>query len=78
MKRKTKPTALEMLQTQANNVISFITSSIENLKTINHSIEDEQQKNDNDIVKLQQTNCSLSELKKSNDKMISNFERLLQ
>lgn len=76
--KKQKQTALEILQAQANGAINFIVSSIENLKTINNSIAKEQSKNDTEITKLQQTNCSLSELKNSNDKVISNFEKLLQ
>lgn len=77
-KQEQKQTTLEILQAQASRAINFIVSSIENLKTINNSITEEQNKNDAKITKLQQTNCSLSELKNSNDKVISNFEKLLQ
>jgi FtsZ-binding cell division protein ZapB len=73
-----KSTTLESLQKQANGVINFIVSSIENLKTINNSITEEQEKNSVEILKLESTNHALSDLKNSNDKVISNFEKLLQ
>ena len=77
-KQKTKQSTLEILQSQANGVINFIVSSINNLKTINNSITEEQEKNDIEILNLQSTNYALSDLKNSNDKVISNFEKLLQ
>ena len=77
-KQKQKQTTLEILQAQANGAINFILSSIENLKTINNSIADEKEKNSVEILKLESTNHALSDLKNSNDKVISNFEKLLQ
>jgi flagellar biosynthesis/type III secretory pathway M-ring protein FliF/YscJ len=75
---KQKQTTLELLHSKADGVINFIVSSIENLKEINKSIVDEQEKNSVEILKLQSTNNSLSDLKNSNDKVINNFEKLLQ
>ena len=78
MRKKQKLTTLETLQLQTNTAIRFITSAIDSLKTISVSIADEQEKNNEEIVKLQATNNALSDLKGDNDRVISNFEKLLQ
>lgn len=78
MRKKQKLTTLETLQLQTNTAIRFITSAIDSLKTISVSIADEQEKNNEEIVKLQATNNALSDLKSDNDRVISNFEKLLQ
>ena len=78
MRKKQKLTTLEALQLQTNTAIGFITSAIDSLKTISVSIADEQEKNTEEILKLQSTNNALSDLKSGNDRVISTFEKLLQ
>lgn len=76
--KKTTKTPLELLSEQSKNAINLVLSTIENLKDTNKAIDDERKKNDELIVSIQTTNSSLVELKSGNEKIISNFEKLLQ
>ena len=76
--KKTTKTPLELLSAQSKNAINLVLSTIETLKNTNKAIDDEKNKNDELIVSIQTTNNSLVELKSGNEKIISNFEKLLQ
>lgn len=78
MKKKTIKTPLELLTEKSQNAINLVLSTIENLKDTNKAISDEYQKNNNLIASIQATNSSLDDLKNGNEKIISNFEKLLQ
>jgi FtsZ-binding cell division protein ZapB len=78
MKRKTIKTPLELLTEKSQNAINLVLSTIENLKDTNKAISDEYQKNNDLIASIQSTNSSLDDLKNGNEKIISNFEKLLQ
>lgn len=77
MRNNVKQNALERLQRKSNNAVNVIRSTIENLKAANVEIDDEQATNIAKIADLQTTNKSLDDLKKNNEKVISNFESLL-
>lgn len=76
--KKTTKTPLKLLSEQSKNAINLVVSTIEALKNTNKAIDDEKSKNDELIVSIQTTNNSLVELKSGNEKIISNFEKLLQ
>ena len=76
-KTKTTKTPLELLSEQSKNAINLVLSTIESLRDTNKAIDDEKKKNDELIVNIQTTNDSLVELKSGNEKIISNFEKLL-
>lgn len=78
MKKKTTKTPLELLTEKSQNAINLVLSTIENLKDTNKAISDEYQKNNDLIASIQATNNSLDDLKNGNEKIISNFEKLLQ
>ena len=78
MKKKTIKTPLELLTEKSQNAINLVLSTIENLKDTNKAIDVEYQNNNDTIAQIQQTNNSLSDLKSGNEKIISNFEKLLQ
>lgn len=77
MKRQ-KRTQLEILSEKSHNAINLVLSTIENLKDTNEAINAEQRKNDEAIASIQASNNSLNELKANNEKIIGNFEKLLQ
>ena len=77
MKRQ-KKTQLEILSEKSHNAINLVLSTIENLKDTNEAINAEQRKNDEAIASIQASNNSLNELKVNNEKIIGNFEKLLQ
>jgi hypothetical protein len=77
-KTKTNKTTLELLSEKSHNAINLVLTTIESLKDTNRTIDDEKKKNDELIVSIQTTNNSLIELKSGNEKIISNFEKLLQ
>ena len=77
MKKMIQSTALERLQQKSNSAVNVIRSTIESLKAANAEIDDEHASNMVKITDLQTTNESLDSLKKSNEKVISNFEALL-
>lgn len=78
MKKITNATPLERFTEASNNAINLVITTIENLRNTNNAIKEEQQKNDEEILKIQATNNSLNELKNSNEKIIANFEGLLK
>lgn len=78
MKQKTTKTPLELLTEKSQNAINLVVSTIENLRSTNKSIDAEKEKNDVQILSLQSTNDSLTELKLGNERIINNFEKLLQ
>jgi FtsZ-binding cell division protein ZapB len=78
MKTKTTKTPLELLTEKSQNAINLVLTTIENLKDTNRAINDEYQKNNDIIASIQATNNSLDDLKNGNEKIISNFEKLLQ
>ena len=73
-----KKTKLQVLTEKSKNAISVVLNTIESLKNTNKAIEDERQKNDAIIAAITSTNSSLDELKVGNEKIISNFEKLLK
>ena len=73
-----KKTTLQKLTKKSKNDINLVLTTIEGLKSTNKAIDDERQKNDAMIAAIQNTNSSLDELKGNNEKIISNFEKLLQ
>ena len=73
-----KKTTLQVLTEKSKNAVSLVLKTIENLKSTNKAIDDERQKNDAMIAAIQNTNSSLDELKVGNEKIINNFEKLLQ
>ena len=78
MKKNQTKTPLEVLSEQSKNAINLVLTTIANLRDTNNTIEAERQKNDEMIISIQNTNNSLDELKAGNEKIISNFEKLLQ
>lgn len=78
MKKSNKKTRLEVLSERSHTAIDLVVRTIETLKDTNNAINEEQKKNDEAIATIQATNHSLSELKTSNEKIIGNFEKLLQ
>ena len=72
--RKTK---VEKLTKTSQNVVSSVRKMIQSLKDTNEKIVEERIMNDNRIVKIQLDNQSLDTLKTDNEKIISNFEALL-
>ena len=77
MKKTVKPTVLEQLQQKSINAVNVIRCTIENLKAANAEIDGEHANNVAKITDLQTANDSLDNLKKNNEKVISNFEALL-
>lgn len=77
MKRQ-KRTQLEILSEKSHNAINLVLNTIENLKDTNDAINEEQRKNNEAIASIQANNNSLNELKANNEKIIGNFEKLLQ
>jgi hypothetical protein len=73
-----KKTNLQVLAEKSQNAISLVLTTIEGLKSTNKAIDEERQKNDEMIAAIQSTNSSLDELKVGNEKIINNFEKLLQ
>ena len=73
-----KKTTLQKLTEKSKNAVSLVLTTIEGLKNTNKAIDDERQKNDAMISVIQNTNLSLDELKVGNEKIINNFEKLLQ
>lgn len=73
-----KKTTLQKLTEKSKNAVSLVLTTIEGLKNTNKAIDDERQKNDAMIAAIQSTNSSLDELKVGNEKIINNFEKLLQ
>ena len=73
-----KKTTLQVLTEKSKNAVNLVLTTIEDLKSTNEAINEERQKNDAMIALIQNTNSSLDELKGSNEKIISNFEKLLQ
>lgn len=71
-------TTLEVLTEKSKNAVNLVLTTIEGLKSTNKAIDDERQKNDAAIAAIQHTNSSLDELKAGNEKIIDNFEKLLQ
>lgn len=77
MKKKTK-TPLELLTEQSKNAINLVIATIENLRNTNEAIAKEKQSNEETIAYIQNENHSLDELRIGNEKIINNFEKLLQ
>ena len=73
-----KKTTLQVLTEKSKNAVNLVLTTIEGLKSTNEAINEERQKNDAMIALIQNTNSSLDEFKGSNEKIISNFEKLLQ
>jgi FtsZ-binding cell division protein ZapB len=73
-----KKTTLQTLTEKSKNAVNLVLTTIEGLKSTNKAIDDERQKNDAMIAAIQNTNSSLDELKGNNEKIINNFEKLLQ
>lgn len=78
MKQKTTKTPLELLTEQSQNAINLVVATIEKLRNTNKAIDEEKSQNDETIVYLQNENTSLVNLKLGNERIINNFEKLLQ
>jgi hypothetical protein len=78
MKKKQVKTPLEMLSEKSNNAINLVLQTIKGLRDTNDAIDAERHKNEETIVSIQATNNSLSDLKSQNEKIIGNFEALIQ
>ena len=78
MSKKQTKTQLEILNEKSQNAINLVLATIKGLKDTNEAIDKEKQYNDETIAYIQQTNNSLSDLKSKNEKIIGNFEALLQ
>ena len=78
MKKKQTKTPLEMLSEKSNNAINLVLQTIKSLRDTNDAIDAERHKNEEAIVSIQATNNSLSDLKSQNEKIIGNFEALIQ
>ena len=78
MKQKTTKTPLELLTEQSQNAINLVVATIEKLRHTNKAIDEEKSQNDETIVYLQNENTSLVNLKLGNERIINNFEKLLQ
>ena len=70
-------TPLESLQDRSANAVSFLRTTIEELKATNAEIDAEHANNNSAIAKLTATNESLDTLKLENIKVIASFEGLL-
>ena len=78
MSKKQTKTQLEILSEKSHNAINLVLVTIKGLKDTNEAIDKERQSNEEAIAYIQQTNNSLSDLKSKNEKIIGNFEALLQ
>jgi hypothetical protein len=76
MKKKTL-TKVEKLTKASQDAISSVRKMIQLLKDTNERIIEERIANDDRITKIQLDNQSLDGLKTDNEKIISNFEALL-
>jgi hypothetical protein len=56
----------------------LVLQTIKGLKDTNDAIDAEKHKNEEQIASIQATNNSLSDLKSQNEKIIGNFEALIQ
>lgn len=77
--RKKQPTLtpLESLQNRSATAVSVIRSTVDSLRTTNVDIDTEHASNDAAIVALNATNDALESLKADNEKVIANFESLM-
>ena len=77
MKKTQSKSTLELLQERSANAVSLIRSTINELKTANDDIVNAKASNLAQIAVLQSTNTSLDALQHDNERVISNFEALL-
>ena len=75
--RKTSQTKVEKLIQASQDAISSVREMIQSLKDTNAQVIEERNANEDRIAKIQSDNRSLDALKNDNDKIISNFEALL-
>ena len=75
--RKTSQTKVEKLIQASQDAISSVREMIQSLKDTNAQVVEERNANEDRIAKIQSDNRSLDALKNDNDKIISNFEALL-
>ncbi len=81
--KKTTPptqqkTTLELLQERSNNAVSAIRSIITSLKSCDDEIDAAKESNIQKIADLTAENKLYDSMRASNDKVIANFENLLQ
>ena len=76
-KKTVTKTPLEILSEKSSNAISLVMSTIKDLKDTDVAIDAEVRKNEEAIAAITATNASLGDLKSQNEKIISNFEALL-
>jgi hypothetical protein len=74
MKKKSR---VEVLTTASHNAVSAVRTMIQLLKDTDEQIVIERAANDDKIAQIQSDNQSLDKLKEDNEKIISNFEALL-
>lgn len=78
-KRRVKnESVVETLQRMSGGAINTVVNLINQLKTINDSIEEEKAANVERIKSIEADQVSLENLKASNEKIICNFEGLLK
>ena len=77
MKKKKALTKVDKLTKASRNAISSVRKMIRQLKDTNEKVLKERVLNDDRIAKIQSDNQSLDLLKADNEKIISNFEALL-
>ena len=75
--RKTSQTKVEKLTQASQDAISSVRKMIQSLKDTNVQVIEERNANEDRIAKIQSDNRSLDALKNDNEKIISNFEALL-
>ena len=74
---KNKMTNVEKLTKTSQSAISSVRKMIQTLKDTNEKVLEVRAANDNRIARIQLDNQSLDNLKNDNEKIISNFEALL-
>ena len=78
-KRRVKnESVVETLQRMSGGAINTVVNLINQLKSINESIDDEKATNVEKIKSIEADQISLDNLKASNEKIIGNFEGLLK
>jgi hypothetical protein len=77
-KRIKNESVVESLQRMSGGAINTVVNLINQLKSINESIDDEKATNVEKIKSIEADQISLDNLKASNEKIIGNFEGLLK
>ena len=73
-----KQQELEILQAESNNALDIVTSTIEQLSTVNEKIENAVKEIEEAKTNLQATEDGLNNTKAHNSKIISKFKALIE